>query len=200
MCKYTQIDQWLKQCCYVIWKSTQGLKTPGCIWDDNNSPKVTCWWICSFGDIFFLTLMLLFFSLLSTHLRPPSSPGGSRPTEGPVLSLKWTMLLLAKEKPLIVSQVSYLCQDMQLMLGGLSTQTYSIVLSPEEARSSTDSRLTHRRTNTHCAHINTRRHTKGLVVLLHPATRGCRQCAPIIPGFSPRFLSDQRMSLRMSDR
>lgn len=51
-----------------------------------------------FGDIFFLTLMLLFFSLLSTGLRPPSSPGGSRPSEGPALSLKWTMLLLAKAK------------------------------------------------------------------------------------------------------
>lgn len=42
--------------------------------------------------------MLLCFSLLSTRLRPPSSPGGSGPTEGPALSLKWTMLLLADAK------------------------------------------------------------------------------------------------------
>lgn len=91
--------------------------------------------------------------------------------------------LWLKQKPLIVSQVSYLCQDMQLMLGGLPTQTYSIVLSPEEARSFTDSRLTRIHLHTH-----THTQTKGQVVLLHPATRGCRQCAPITPGFSPRFL------------
>lgn len=59
----------------------------------------------------FLTLMLLFFSLLPTPLPLPlSSPGGSRPDEGPVLvfllfflfffGLKRTVLLLAKAKPL----------------------------------------------------------------------------------------------------
>lgn len=42
--------------------------------------------------------MLLFFSLLSTRLRPPSSPGGSGPSEGPALSLQRTMLLLAEAK------------------------------------------------------------------------------------------------------
>lgn len=61
-------------------KSTQGLKTPGCI---IIAPTITRWWISSYGDICFLTLMLLFFSLLSTRLRP-SSPGGSAPT-GPAL-------------------------------------------------------------------------------------------------------------------
>lgn len=81
-------------------KSTQGLRTPGCIRQDNNSSTITCRCASSHGDIFFLTLMLLFFSLLSTRLRPPSSPGGSGPTEGPALSLKWTMLLLAEAKNL----------------------------------------------------------------------------------------------------
>lgn len=52
--------------------------------DEDNSLKVAFGWIRSLGDIFFLTLMLLFFSLLPTRLLP-SSPGASRPDEGPVV-------------------------------------------------------------------------------------------------------------------
>lgn len=41
---------------------------------------------------------------------------------------------------------------------------------------------------THIERTGTQADTKGQVVLSHPATRGCRQCAPIAPGFRPRFL------------
>ena len=60
---------------------------PGCVMIALAS--ATCWCICSYGDIFSLTLMLLFFPLLSTRLRPPASPGGSGCSEGP-RSFNWS--------------------------------------------------------------------------------------------------------------
>lgn len=104
--------------------------------------------------------MLPFLSLLSTCLCPHSSPGGSAPSEGPALSPKWRMLLLADAKPSN-------CKPVLLSLSGCAadarwpphTQTYSFVLSPEETCRFAVSRLTHRRINTLFVHADT--HTKG---------------------------------------
>lgn len=136
----------------------------------------------------FLTLMLLFFSLLPT---PPPSPSflsrWLQTWRGPSFRffffwLKWTVLLLAKAKPLqLYAEVS----DLNTANTGWPPRTSAQHCSLTWGSTYPFCPLTHIR---HKPTLNIQADTKGQVVLSHPATRGCRQCAPIAPGFRPRFL------------
>lgn len=127
-------------------------------------------WVVKYcDDIFSLTLL--------------NSPGGSGPSEGRALSLKWIMFL-AEAK-------TSNCKPGLLSLSGYATYAgWPPHTNTEYCAVIWGSKFfcclqINTQTNKHpfraCAH-------KGQVVLLHPATRGCRQCAPITPGFNPRFL------------
>ena len=171
MCKYTQIQQSLKQCC--LFENPPRLR--------NDSLSVSYMLMYLFLWWHFLSDTNAVILPSTFHSPPPSriSRWLGVQRRAPLFQLKWTMLLLAAaEKPLIVSQVSYLCQDTQPMLGGLPAQNMQYCA------------LTWGSTFLQPTHGHTRsQNTKGLVVLLHPATRGCRQCAPITPWLQPEIPS-----------
>lgn len=134
----------------------------------------------SLCDIFFDGNAVI-LSVLSTHPRPlkvAQDPVGALFFDWSEQHCFWLKQKTSNCKPGLLSLSAYGDDT-----GWPPTQTYSIVLSPEETGYPTHSEE-HVSVQTHIVCTCIHRETKGQVVLLPPATRGCRQCAPITPGFS----------------
>lgn len=88
-----------------------------------------------------------------------------------------------QKRSVIESRLSYLCQDVQLMLGGLPLHKHTALCSHLRKHVlPASSRLLEGRRGRGVVHTRYCAGTqKGRLLLSHPATRGCRQCAHIVP-------------------